>query len=646
MQKIFTATTGRAGSHNLANLFNRFGKDCIAEHEPPQLLLHQLGRQPLFRALGWFGPQSRTAGLGRDFQRRYTATDELLGRGEALEWYDRGETEKLAALAAQKLQRIELFERKGYRHYIESSQYFIRTHCHAVAALIPDLALIKLTREPLTTAKSYANRKKTLFVQSLAPDRPSNIFRIVDWQGLTPFQLYVHLWLETELRYWEFVERWGVERRFQIETHDLLDASRVTAMFEYFGIAHDEVKALARSNVNPVPTRVNKTDVAEFHQVLEQMPPALLDRIDYLKDFVPRITGDEQDIPIAGVADRAPQLDSQVVPCPAFLGSPALGRVLADVPMKCLDIGARGGFTRDVDALGPVVTAFGFEADAEECARLNRAAIERPVPWNSLRFVPTALSGNFDTRTIYLTHRRGTSSMLKVDPTLGEKYSRGDYYVVEDQVDVATMPLDEAAVRYNFSDAVYMKIDIEGMELEVFQGAPKMMRTLLAVRVETSFLRFREGQPIFHEIDVCLRDHGFLPMGFIELHHWRRRTKLKHPKPRRGPIPFSRGQLAHGDMLYFRDTDGMPDDSPEAITRLLQMAFIALAYEYVDHAAAILERPAVAAHLAANYDGLDLGAALGTVSRTLLAGYRRRRRRQLWMDFKGVVGRRLGLIEG
>ena len=45
-------------------------------------------------------------------------------------------------------------------------------------------------------------------------------------------------------------------------------------------------------------------------------------------------------------------------------------------------------------------------------------------------------------------------------------------------------------------------------------------------------------------------------------------------------------------MLYFREPDSMPDDSPEAITRLLQMAFIAMTYEYVDHAASILERPA------------------------------------------------------
>jgi len=328
-----------------------------------------------------------------------------------------------------------------------------------------------------------------------------------------------------------------------------------------------------------------------------------------------------------------------------FLGSEDLGRVLAEVPMTCLDVGARGGFTTDLLPLAWVVDAYGFEPDAEECERLDRAAVEQPGPWRSLRFVPTALSGSGGNRTLYLTRRRGTSSMLKVNPGAGEKFSRGDYYVVEGQVEVPTMPLDEAAAAYRFTDAVYMKIDIEGMELEVFRAAPKLMSGLLALRVEIGFLLCREGQPGFHDIEAYLREYGFAPMGFAEQHHWRRSTRLKHPKLSRGPIPYSRGQLAHGDMVYFRDPDSMPDDSPEAITRLLQMAFLAMTYEYVDHAAYILGRPAVVAHLASAYDGLDVEAELGTVSRTLLSGYRQCRRRQTWIDFKGIVGRHLGVIE-
>ncbi len=98
-------------------------------------------------------------------------------------------------------------------------------------------------------------------------------------------------------------------------------------------------------------------------------------------------------------------------------------------------------------------------------------------------------------------------------------------------------------------------------------------------------------------------------------------------------------------MLYFRDPDKLRNDCPEAISRLLQMAFLAMAHEYVDHAAFILRRPAVAAYLASNYSEFDLDAALRIVSRSLLRAHRRRRLKQSWIDIKGTIGRQLGIIE-
>jgi len=68
MQTIFTATLGRNGSQNLIDIFPRFGIACMAEHEPPDLLLRQLGYRPFFRKMGWFDPSSRAAMICRDFQ--------------------------------------------------------------------------------------------------------------------------------------------------------------------------------------------------------------------------------------------------------------------------------------------------------------------------------------------------------------------------------------------------------------------------------------------------------------------------------------------------------------------------------------------------------------------------------------------------
>ena len=291
MQLIFTATLGRNGSQNLVDLFNRFGDGCVAEHEPPDLPLRQFGHLPFFRKRGWFGPNSRVALIGRDFQRRYIVPDWQVGRGEALQWVERGDTAKLRGLAARKLRRIRRFESKGYAHYLEAGPYFLRTYGHQIHELAPDLGLIKLTRDPLQNAKSFVNREKDISKTALAPDRPGNILRIKNWEKFSKLQMYIHLWLETELKFVAFVEQHAVLKVFEIKTQELSSANRVSEMFAYFGISHRPLPQLTPTNTaqehGKRATRTTNQEVAEFKQLLEQVPPDLLDRIKYLNQYQP-----------------------------------------------------------------------------------------------------------------------------------------------------------------------------------------------------------------------------------------------------------------------------------------------------------------------------------------------------------------------
>jgi FkbM family methyltransferase len=325
------------------------------------------------------------------------------------------------------------------------------------------------------------------------------------------------------------------------------------------------------------------------------------------------------------------------MPQKSLFGSSALFKVLADLPMTCLDIGSRHGFTKDLLPIAPAVDAYGFEPDPEECQRLNQNASEHLHPWRSLRYIPIALGRENEVRSLNLYRKRGCSSFLLADQARAETFSRGDYYQLDKTIEVRTTPLDEAAVKYQFNDAVYMKIDIEGAELEVFTSGRKLLtEQLLAIRTEVSFFPLLVDQPLFKDVDAYLRDCGFMPMDFIEVHRWRRTTKRKHPYPSKGPIPYSRGQLVHADMLYFRDPTTMPKDTPQAIQRLLKAGFLALVYEYVDHALALFTQPAVAGYLRSNY-GVEPISVLKDVSRHLARRYRRSQWRRLQQSVKGWV---------
>ena len=316
-----------------------------------------------------------------------------------------------------------------------------------------------------------------------------------------------------------------------------------------------------------------------------------------------------------------------------IFGSAAFARALAERPLVALDIGARRGFIADLLPIAAAVDAIGFEPDEGECDRLNRETQSAKGPWRSLRFIAAALAGEAGRRDLHLTRHGGTSSMLAAIPGIGARYMRDDYFAVERTVTVDTLTLDDTLARFGIDDAAYMKVDVEGMEKAIFEGGSRTLDHVLAVRTEVAFMRTRHDQPLHHEIDALLQGHGLLPFGFVELHEWRRTTRRKHSLAGERSIPFSRGRLVHGDVIYSRDVETMDESGDAAIDRMVQLAALALCYDFVDEAAAIMRRGPVAESL--KRDGaFTPEAALKTMSCSLARRYRRRRRRTLWRSLQ------------
>jgi len=82
-------------------------------------------------------------------------------------------------------------------------------------------------------------------------------------------------------------------------------------------------------------------------------------------------------------------------------------------------------------------------------------------------------------------------------------------------------------------------------------------------------------------------------MRWLELHEWRRTTRQKLPKLRPDPMPYSQGQMIHGDVLYLLHPEIFPEDSEEHIKRLVRLGLIAICYDQLDYALAIFERSAI-----------------------------------------------------
>lgn len=313
--------------------------------------------------------------------------------------------------------------------------------------------------------------------------------------------------------------------------------------------------------------------------------------------------------------------------------------LLEALPMTCLDVGARGGFTRDLLPLAPAVRAIGFEPEPDECARLNAQAAGSS-PWRELQFIPVALGKARELRRLNIYRQRGCSSLLEADVDLAARFGREEYYVLEGELTVPTTTADEAAAEHGFADAAFFKVDVQGAELEILSGSQHLLKdSLVALRLEVSFMPTYRNQPLLPDIDRALRPHGFEPMRFLELHPWRRYSKRKLPRLDDGAFPYSEGQLVHGDILYMKAEESIGEAGDRAIEQLIHAALLATAYGLIDHARAIFDRPRVKALLQDRF-GFDAAEALRPVSGHLARNDRRLFGSRLRRHLRRLLGRR------
>lgn len=271
------------------------------------------------------------------------------------------------------------------------------------------------------------------------------------------------------------------------------------------------------------------------------------------------------------------------------------------VGLTALDVGARGGVSNDLLPLASAVDYYGFEPDPAECDRLNSDGI--PHPWKQVTFFPTALNDSDNHLDLHLYRQRGCSSVLTARREMARQFKRENYYDHEGDIKIKAQSLDKVIDEQKIESPAYMKIDVQGMEDRVFQGAKDALsHSLVGIRTEVSFFPLYEGQPLFAEIDQLLRPYGFVPMRWLELHAWRRSTLKKYPASGNGPYPYSFGQMIHGDVLYLMHPEAFVGGSANDARRLIRLGLIAACYGHIDHAHSAFSHPLAKAYLSEESD--------------------------------------------
>ena len=137
---------------------------------------------------------------------------------------------------------------------------------------------------------------------------------------------------------------------------------------------------------------------------------------------------------------------------PYFKSSP-----YAQKTLNLLDVGSRGGYENHWRQFKPELQVLGFEADEDECNRLN---IENSAKLES--HLPNALGEKNQAGHFYLYKNQPSSSFFPPNDALVQRFADYQNLRIESSIELRTSSLDELLLKQSVSEFDFLKMDAEG----------------------------------------------------------------------------------------------------------------------------------------------------------------------------------------
>ena len=203
-----------------------------------------------------------------------------------------------------------------------------------------------------------------------------------------------------------------------------------------------------------------------------------------------------------------------------------------------------------------------FELDEALCRELN----EKTPP--DITFYSTALGRKSEIRTLYETQHPMCTSLYEPNEALLQLYNNMEVASLKAVSSISTVGLDQFTQEHDITDVDFIKIDIQGAELDVFKGGVETLKNVVFIVSEVEFIPHYKDQPLFGDVNVFLTEQG---MMFHKLLGKGGRT-LK-------PIIMNNNrnfasQWIWSDAVYFRNILTLGNLAPDKLLKMSVLSFI------------------------------------------------------------------------
>jgi FkbM family methyltransferase len=173
---------------------------------------------------------------------------------------------------------------------------------------------------------------------------------------------------------------------------------------------------------------------------------------------------------------------------------------------------------------------YAFEPFPESFSKLN----ERFKGVGNISVEQVALSSEVGIATFYSNSIETTNSLLESAKTL----TSDDFFRdTKDKIEVKTTTLDAYCLENDIKKIDLLKLDVQGGELKVLEGAKKLLesKSISLIFCEVEFIEHYKDQPLCHNIVSFLSDYGYRFYNFS------------------GAVTNEYGELSWADALFYSE---------------------------------------------------------------------------------------------